>query len=322
MERENEELKKTIDELMMVNRLLCRTSVTQPSMDDDEQARSVEGVSVARFCRLLGISRSSYHGRQSIQPRQQKGKRSTTRQKILNRAWKHPYYGYRRIWGLLGDERQRVGQNTVYRHLKRFGLLLAPSYQLEVRRKPKAARAKYWKKPSNPYELWQVDITWADVNAYSFYYVVNVVDYFSRFPLASHLSATHTTEDVIRGLEKATTEVRRLRGDMPSETILVSDNGPQFTSARFSEWIRKSCLRHVRGRSQHPQTTGMVEPYLEGERASIAEYGLSKDKRPDRLQIVVGVLMSRYGLPIAHEVFWGASFPVGQFDGLGSPGLI
>jgi len=53
--------------------------------------------------------------------------------------------------------------------------------------------------------------------------------------------------------------------------------------------------------------------YFEGEHAGIAEYGFSKDKRPDRLQIVVGVLMSRYGLPIAHEVFPGNTADVDSF---------
>lgn len=46
--------------------------------------------------------------------------------------------------------------------------------------------------------------------------------------------------------------------------------------------------------------------YFEGRQANgLAEFGFSKDKRPDRVQIMVGVLMSRDGFPIAHEVFPG-----------------
>nr|WP_242822386.1 transposase [Thermaerobacter marianensis] len=37
----------------------------------------------------------------------------------------------------------------------------------------------------------------------------------------------------------------------------------------------------------------------------MAAYGYSRDKRPDRPQLVVGVLMTRDGYPIAHEVFPG-----------------
>ena len=44
--------------------------------------------------------------------------------------------------------------------------------------------------------------------------------------------------------------------------------------------------------------------YFEGRAAEgLAEFGFSKDRKPDRLQIMVGVLMSRDGFPIAHEVF-------------------
>ena len=53
--------------------------------------------------------------------------------------------------------------------------------------------------------------------------------------------------------------------------------------------------------------------YFEGDQAGMGEYGFSKDRRPDRLQVVVGVLMSRYGLPIAHEVFPGSTADVDTF---------
>ena len=54
--------------------------------------------------------------------------------------------------------------------------------------------------------------------------------------------------------------------------------------------------------------------YFEGRAAEgLAEYGFSKDKRPDRVQIMVGVLMSRDGFPIAHEVFPGNTAEVETF---------
>lgn len=54
--------------------------------------------------------------------------------------------------------------------------------------------------------------------------------------------------------------------------------------------------------------------YFEGCAAeSSAEYGFSKDKRPDRVQIMIGVLMSRDGFPIAHEVFPGDTAEVETF---------
>jgi len=45
--------------------------------------------------------------------------------------------------------------------------------------------------------------------------------------------------------------------------------------------------------------------YFEGNGPEIAQLGHSKDHRPDRKQLVVGVLMTRDGFPVAHEVFPG-----------------
>ena len=46
--------------------------------------------------------------------------------------------------------------------------------------------------------------------------------------------------------------------------------------------------------------------YFEGQGAEgLCEYGYSRDRRPDRVQVVIGLLMSREGVPVAHEVFPG-----------------
>jgi transposase len=47
--------------------------------------------------------------------------------------------------------------------------------------------------------------------------------------------------------------------------------------------------------------------YFEGEGpvGDLARYGFSKDKRPDRLQMIVGVVLARDGTPLAHHVFPG-----------------
>jgi transposase len=47
--------------------------------------------------------------------------------------------------------------------------------------------------------------------------------------------------------------------------------------------------------------------YVEGGAGELEllNYGYSKDHRPDRLQVIIGVLMTRDGIPIAHHVFPG-----------------
>lgn len=54
--------------------------------------------------------------------------------------------------------------------------------------------------------------------------------------------------------------------------------------------------------------------YFEGEGPEgLAEYGHSRDHRPNRRQIVVGVLMTRDGYPVAHEVFPGNTADIATF---------
>jgi transposase len=54
--------------------------------------------------------------------------------------------------------------------------------------------------------------------------------------------------------------------------------------------------------------------YFEGRAAEgLAEFGFSKDNRPDRVQVMIGVLVSRDGFPIGHEVFPGNTAEVDTF---------
>ncbi|MDK2924715.1 MAG: hypothetical protein PWQ41_489 [Bacillota bacterium] len=49
----------------------------------------------------------------------------------------------------------------------------------------------------------------------------------------------------------------------------------------------------------------LTSSYFEGTHCPLAAYGYSRDKRPDRLQINLGLLVTAEGIPIAHEVFPG-----------------
>jgi transposase len=49
----------------------------------------------------------------------------------------------------------------------------------------------------------------------------------------------------------------------------------------------------------------VTSTYLDGRCCPLARYGYSRDGKPDKLQIVFGVLCSKEGCPIAVEVFAG-----------------
>lgn len=49
----------------------------------------------------------------------------------------------------------------------------------------------------------------------------------------------------------------------------------------------------------------LTSSYFEGDRCEIATHGYSRDHRPDRRQIEIGLLVNRDGIPLAHEVWEG-----------------
>lgn len=49
----------------------------------------------------------------------------------------------------------------------------------------------------------------------------------------------------------------------------------------------------------------LTSTYFEGQGCSLAEFGYSRDRRPDKKQIVLGLLVTDEGLPIAHQIYNG-----------------
>ena len=44
---------------------------------------------------------------------------------------------------------------------------------------------------------------------------------------------------------------------------VVSDNGPQFTSDEFAEFMRRNGIKHIRTTSYHPSTNGLAERFIQ-----------------------------------------------------------
>ena len=77
------------------------------------------------------------------------------------------------------------------------------------------------------------------------------------------------------------------------------------------DWLGAAQERIERGLARRHLTDGTLvlydvsSSYLQGRHCQLAQYGYSRDRRPDQLQIVYGLLCDRDGRPIAIEVFAG-----------------
>lgn len=226
-----------------------------------EELRRQSGASIRWTCRTLDINRSTYYHRVFGAGTHKKEAPGMVNVSSILReeAEANPMLGYRRVWAKARDMGYNKSISTAYRELKRGGLLLPrPSYA-ELK-EAFLARKEYLVKPTGPNQLFQADFTAVDIPGYPPQPLLLVMDYFSRYLLVLRLYPDKTADSFISGLEDALEEALKLTTLSPERVItLVTDNGPAMTARQTARYLEMSPYVHVRGRSHHPQTTGMVE---------------------------------------------------------------
>ena len=67
-----------------------------------------------------------------------------------------------------------VSESTVYRILRREGLVKSPEMQLK-------ASQEYHRKTTGPHQMWATDASYFKVIGWGYYYLVTVMDDYSRY---------------------------------------------------------------------------------------------------------------------------------------------
>jgi len=226
-----------------------------------DEIRRQSGASIRWTCRKLGINRRTYYRRVfGMQYRRDRGNETGEVNHVLRQtAETYPALGYRRVWARARVAGYNKSVSTAYRELKRGNLLLEhPSYA-ELK-EAFLARKEYLVKPTGPNQLFQADFTSVNIPGYPLQPLLLVMDYYSRYLLVLKLYPNMTAQSLIDGLEDALEEAMKLTTLRTDQIItLVTDNGPAMTAALTAKYLEMSPYFHVRGRSHHPQTTGMVE---------------------------------------------------------------
>ncbi len=104
---------------------------------------------------------------------------------VLTMARANPGYGDKRIAVMCRRAGQAVTNRDAYRVMKKHGLLQRRR-QREAELYP--ATKRYELLPSRPNELGQMDVTYVHIPGYGWGYAVTVIDYYSRYLLAAHLT--------------------------------------------------------------------------------------------------------------------------------------
>jgi putative transposase len=208
----------------------------------------------------LGVARSSYYRwrhRNESKSKTRPWNRITPNEehRILAVAREFPELSSRQIsvW-ITDNEGFAVSESTVYRILHREGLVKRLEFETP-------AAKEYHTKTSRPHQMWSTDCSYFKVPGWGYYYLVTVMDDYSRFILSWKLQTDMAADSLIEVVQQAIDATGMTEVPVVNRTRLLSDNGSGYISRAFNDYLHLVGIDHIRSAPYHPQTNGKIERY-------------------------------------------------------------
>ena len=214
-----------------------------------------------RVLLTMGIPRSTYYRWRQGQNESKHRARPWNRimpneeRRILAVAREFPELSSRQLSVWITDhEGFAVSESTVYRILRREGLV--KRQEIEI-----AAANEYHTKTKCPHQMWATDASYFRVVGWGYYYLVTVMDDYSRFILAWKLQKDMSANSLIEVIQEAVDVTGMTDVPVENRTRLLSDNGAGYISKTFREYLSLVGIEHILAAPYHPQTNGKVERF-------------------------------------------------------------
>jgi len=175
--------------------------------------------------------------------------------KILAVARESPDLSSRQLSAWITDKAGfAVSESTVYRILSREGLVKRQEVQLVVGK-------EYHTKTTRPHQMWATDASYFRVVGWGYYYLVTVMDDYTRFILAWKLQKDMSANSLIEVVQEAVDATGMTDVPVEDRTRLLSDNGAGYISRSFRDYLNLVGIGHILAAPFHPQTNGKLERY-------------------------------------------------------------
>lgn len=213
---------------------------------------------VNKLLGLIGISSSKYYS--WIDRREQSNNHNGIipkkhwilkweREAIINYARTHMGEGYRRLTYMMIDYNiVAVSPSTTYRVLKSAGLLN------RWNKVKKSSKGNGFDQPVLPHQHWHTDIKYVNFRG-TFLFLISVIDGYSRYIVHHELRMNMQEFDVEITVQRA------LEKYPFAKPRLITDNGSQFISKDFAEYLKQAGLQHIRTSIAYPQSNEKIERY-------------------------------------------------------------
>lgn len=161
----------------------------------------------------------------------------------------HPQMGYKRLtWQMVDQDVVYLRPYQVYHILQEYDLLCQ-------RQPPPPESLKRPREPDHPDEVWHIDLMYLYIPP-RWYYLVDILDGYSRFLVHWRLNLTMHAETVTLTVQEALEQLPERRSGEPK---LVHDWGSQFLSAEWRAFVTGAGVTDIKTRVAHPESNGRLE---------------------------------------------------------------
>lgn len=198
---------------------------------------------MSRACKIVSLSRSQFYYSS------RKNDRAVI-EALQELAFKHPSYGFRKLFAYL----RRSGESWNHKKVYRVYKLLKLNKKRKGKRRLPARVKQPLQQQTAINKSWSMDFMSDSMTGNRKFRTFNVMDDGSREVLAIEVDTSLSSKRIIRTLER----VIEQRG-VPQ--TIRTDNGPEFTSYEFEGWCREKQINIQYIQPGKPMQNGYIERF-------------------------------------------------------------